>query len=434
MVAMARLIRLRERARETLWLAPVLGLLLALGLSVATIEFDDVVEVGASAVIGFDGGPDSARAILSTIATSMLTFLALVFTLTVVALQLASDYSPRLLRSFLSAPVSKVALGLFVATFTYSVLVLREVSPENVPELSVTIAIVLAILAVIVFVYYVSDIAQSLRVASIVERAGEATREEIERSLSREGAPGEEEAERDRGWQAIEGAEPTAIVEWDEGPGIVTAIDLEGLRGLAASTKAIIELRAQVGDFVPARAPVAAVFGESPELDQAELVRQLAVSKERTFRQDAAFGLRQLVDVAIRALSPGINDPTTAVQALDQIHDILLGLGSRRLYPGVLRGDDGEVRVLVPVHSWDDYVHLAVDEIRIYGEGSLQLTRRLLVMLRDLASRLPPSRAPAVELQLDLLGTSIEAGFENESDRQRARLLTSAAGGSEGGG
>jgi uncharacterized membrane protein len=312
--------------------------------------------------------------------------------------------------------------------------VLREVSPENVPELSVTVAIVLAILAVIVFVYYVSDIAQSLRIASIVERSGEATREEIERSLSRNGTPGEEEAERDRGWEAIEGAEPVAIVEWDEEPGIVTAIDLEGLRGLAVSADAVIELRAQVGDFVPAGAPVAAAFGAASDLDRSALIRQLAVSKERTFRQDAAFGLRQLVDVAIRALSPGINDPTTAVQALDQIHDILLRLGSRRLYPGVLRGGDDEVRLLVPVHSWDDYVHLSVDEIRICGEGSLQLTRRLLAMLRDLADRLPEVRRPAVELQLDLLGASIDAGFDSESDRQRARLLTSAVGGSEGGG
>ena len=147
-----------------------------MALTVLTIELDDSVTVASSAVVGFDGGADSARSILSTIAASMLTFLALVFTLTVVALQLASDFSPRLLRNFFTARASKLSLSLFVTTFTYAVLVLREVSPDNVPELSVTVAIVLVLLSVLMFVYYVSVIAQSLRVANIVDTAGSATR------------------------------------------------------------------------------------------------------------------------------------------------------------------------------------------------------------------------------------------------------------------
>jgi uncharacterized membrane protein len=432
---MARLALLRQRARETLWLAPALGLLLALGLTVLTIQFDDTVEVGSSTLIGFDGGPDSARSILSTIAASMLTFLALVFTLTVVALQLASDFSPRLLRTFLSTTATKVALGLFVATFTYAVLVLREVDPDNVPELSVTIAIILVIVSVIAFVYYVSEVAQSLRVASIVERAGQGSRDEIERGiLDRGGEAGEEETDRDLGWRAVEGAEPADVLTWEGQAGVVTAIDLDRMREIADRENAIIELRAQVGDFLPSGAPLAAVFGADPEVDTAELATAIATAKERTFHQDAAFGLRQLADVAARGLSPGINDPTTAVQALDQIHDILLRLGEGRLYSGVLRGPEGEVRVLVPVHSWDDYVHLSIDEIRIYGEGSMQVSRRLHALLEDLRDRLPACRTPAVERQLELLDESVERGFANETDRRRARLTTSAVGGSEGGG
>ncbi len=431
---MARLTLLRQQAKETLWLAPALGLLLALALTAVTIRFDDGIEVGSGALVGFDGGPDSARAILSTIAASMLTFLALVFTLTVVALQLASDFSPRLLRGFLVARASKVALGLFVSTFTYAVLVLREVDPDNVPELSVTIAIILVIVSVIAFVYYVSEIAQSLRVASIVERAGDATRSEIARSLTGDGEPGEEEGDRDHGWRAIEGAEPAVELEWGGGAGVVTAIDLAGLREVAVGSEAIIELRAQVGDFLPAGAPLAVIFGRDPDVGPEALGPLIATAKERTFDQDAAFGLRQLVDVAARALSPGINDPTTAVQSLDQIHDILLELGGRQLYSGVLRGPEGEVRVLVPVHSWDDYVHLAIDEIRIDGEGSLQVSRRLQALLEDLRDRLPACRRPSVELQLELLDQSIERGFANDSDRERARLTTSAVGGAERGG
>lgn len=424
----------RELVRESLWIAPAVGVLFAMALTVLTIEVDDSVTVGSSAVIGFDGGADSARSILSTIAASMLTFLALIFTLTVVALQLASDFSPRLLRNFFSARASKLALALFVATFTYAVLVLREVSPSLIPELSVTVAIVLVLLSVLMFVYYVSVIAQSLRVANIVDTAGSATRDEIISSLDADGEPGDEERDRDLGWRAIEGAESAGVVAWEGKPGVITAISLDGLREVAERSDAILELRAQVGDFLPGGAPVLAVYGSEQLPSPDQVCNLIGTANERSFHQDAAFGLRQLVDIAARGLSPGINDPTTAVQSLDQIHDALLRLGERRLHSGVLRGADDAVRVLVPVHSWDDYMHLAIDEIRIYGEGSLQVCSRLHQLLDDLRSRLPAIRRPAVEHQLELLDAAIDAGFDQVADRERARLEITAVGGTEGGG
>lgn len=429
---MARLAALRDQIRESLWLMPVIGLILAMGLTIVTIEIDSEVTVGSSTVIGFDGGPDSARSILSTIAASMLTFLALVFTLTVVALQLATNFSPRLLSSFLTARISKISLAVFVATFTYSVLVLREVNPESVPELSVSVAIVLVIISVIVFVYYLSAIAQSVRVATIVERAAAATRGEIESSFE-EGEPGEERRKRKEGWRPTKEREPDRVFDWPGTPGVVTSIDLDGLRGLAERLEAVIELRLQVGDFVPAGAPALAAYGYDGEIDAGTLQRGIATAKERTLHQDAAFGLRQLADIASRALSPGVNDPTTAVQALDQIHDLLLRLGGRCLYSGVLRDANGEVRLLVPVHTWEDYLHLAIDETRLYGADSLQICRRLRALLEDLADRLPEARIPAVREQLELLDASVEASFNSQPDRDRARLTTTAAGGAEGG-
>ena len=431
---MAKLAVLRDMARETLWIAPTIGVLAAMVLVVLTINIDDSVTVGSSAVVGFNGGADSARSILSTIAASMLTFLALVFTLTVVALQLASDFSPRLLRNFFTARASKLSLSLFVATFTYSVLILREVAPDSVPELSVTIAIVLVLISVLMFVYYVSTIAQSLRVANIVDRAGSATRAEIEVSLaSMEGEAGDEEADRDRGWRTVADLEPAIIVPWCGKPGAITAISLDGLRDLAERSGAILELRAQVGDFLPGGAPTLAVYGTEDEITTDQVCNLIGTANERSFHQDAAFGLRQLVDIAARGLSPGINDPTTAVQALDQIHDALLRLGESPLHSGVLRSPEGEVRVLVPVHSWDDYVHLAIDEIRIYGEGSLQVCSRLHSLLVDLRKRLPECRRSAASHQLSLLDAAIDSGIAQQADRDRARLAITAVGGTEGG-
>ncbi len=431
---MARLAVLRERLRATLWVPPILGLLLAVALSVLTIYLDDSIEVGSSAVVGFDGGADSARSILSTIAASMLTFLGLVFTLTVVALQLATGFSPRLLRNFLSSRSSKLALALFVITFTYSVLVLREVDVTSVPELSVTTAIVLVVLSVVIFLYYLSEVAQSLRIANIVAQAGSATREELER-YEIDGDPGDEDEERGAGWSELREMRRAPRTLHREGPpGVLGALDLEGLRAVACEHDVVLALRVQVGDFVPGGAPIADVHGEAAEEVESEpLQNHLALANERSFRQDAAFGLRQLVDVASRGLSPGINDPTTAVQALDQIHDLLLRIGGKRLYSGVLRDQEDSLRVLVPVHSWENYVHLACDEIRLYGEDSLQVSRRMRAMLDDLAERLPECRREPVQTQLELLGRAVDRGFDEVSDRERALAGSNSPGGSEGG-
>ena len=213
---MGRIAQLRERAQETLWIAPLIGLVLAIVLATASLVADDNITFGRTIVVGFGGEDQSARSILSTIAASMLTFLALSFTLTVVALQLATNFSSRLLRYFLTDRPSKIALALFVATFTYSVLILRDVAPGQVPEISVTIATVLAIAAVVAFVYYVSSVAQSLRIANIVERAAAEARAEVE-GEHQEGDPADEAVERDaveRQTATLRQSAPTQTVVW----------------------------------------------------------------------------------------------------------------------------------------------------------------------------------------------------------------------------
>lgn len=429
---MVRLVRLRESLQEALWVAPVLGLLVAAALTFTTINLDDAVSVGRAPIVGFGGDASSASSILSVIASSMLSVLTLVFTLTIVAMQLATGFSPRLLRTFLSNRTSKFALAVFVTTFTYALLVLRETDEKAVPELSVTVAIVLVIFAVIVFVYFVSEIAQSLRVANILQSSGDATRDEIARAYGQEGEPGTEDDERRAGWREIEDREPDSVIHWPGEQGIVTALDIEGFAELANRENVLLELRLQVGDFLPFEAPALAIYGES-DIHHKEISSRIALAPERSFRQDAAFGLRQLVDVAARALSPGVNDPTTAVQAIDQIHDVLARLGLSRLYSGIIRDEDGDLRVIAPVHTWEDDVRLAIEEIRLYSADSIQVKRRLRALLNDLQGRLPECRQPVLDEQSELLAASIDAAFDNEVDRDRCKLLTTSAGGTEGG-
>lgn len=428
---MGRIAQLRERAQETLWIAPLIGLLVALLLATGSLALDGHVTLGRSAVIGFGGEDQSARSILSTIAASMLTFLALSFTLTVVALQLATNFSSRLLRYFLTDRPSKVALALFVATFTYSVLVLRDVSPGSVPEVSVTVATVMAIAAVVAFIYYVSSVAQSLRIANIVERAGGESRREIEAQTDRDPA-GAEEDDRSRARLDLErrdASEPTARVTWDRPPGVVIAVDMHGLGELAEQRGATIELLFKIGEFLPEGASAITIHGSDEPLERSSMKNLIGSSRERSASQDPAFGIRQLVDIAARALSPGVNDPTTAVQAVDHIHDLLLRLGSKSLRTGIVRGEGGELLVFAPVDTWEDYVRLAVEEIRLHGAGSLQVARRLNAMLGDLHRRLPACRSDPLEEQARLLATAVSEAFALPEDRRRAHNAELAIGG-----
>ena len=198
------------------------------------------------------------------------------------------------------------------------------------------------------------------------------------------------------------------------------AIDANGLAERARACDAVFELLFRVGDFVPEGAPALATYGTSERIDDGELRRYVGSANERSTSQDPAFGLRQLVDIASRALSSGVNDPTTAVQAIDQIHDLLLRLGSGRLHSGAMRDGDGKIRLIVPTRDWDDYVHLAIEEIRLYGAGSIQVTRRLNAMLEDLEDRLPVCRSAALNAQSALLTRAVARSFEEPDDQRRA--------------
>ncbi len=428
---MGRIAQLRERAQETLWIAPLVGLVAALLLATASLALDDHATLGRSAIVGFGGEDQSARSILSTIAASMLTFLALSFTLTVVALQLATNFSSRLLRHFLTDRPSKVALALFVATFTYSVLVLRDVSPGSVPEISVTVATVMAIAAVVAFIYYVSSVAQSLRIANIVERAAADSRREIDAQADW-GPAGAEEDDRSRARADLGSrstSEPTAAVSWHRPPGVVIAVDMRGLAQLAEQRGVTIELLFKIGDFLPEGAPAITIHGSDETIESSSVKKLVGSSRERSASQDPAFGIRQLVDIAARALSPGVNDPTTAVQAIDHIHDLLLRLGSKSLRSGVVRSDGGDLLVFGPVDTWEDFVRLGTEEIRLYGAESLQVARRLNGMLSDLRRRLPACRAAAVEEQARLLEKMVDGAFDQPEDRRRAHEGPVIAGG-----
>jgi uncharacterized membrane protein len=399
-----RWFRIREKLRMSLWVAPAAGVAAAIVAAAAFVTIDRRFPQGERWWFLFGGGADSARNLLSVIAASMVTSISLIFSVTMVVLQLASgQYSPRVLRTFIRDRLVEIVLASYIGTFVYCLLVLPSVrsgggastDSEYVPALAVSAALAFALVSLGLFVRYVHHIAHAIRGITIINAVAEETRSALERlypdQLGDDAAPE----------QPLPAGEATTVVCWTQPPAVLVAVDEDTLMDTVEAARITTELLVRIGDFLPTGAPLFKVWGDLS--DPEHLARCVTVGAERTMHQDAAYGFRQLVDIAERALSPGVNDPTTAVQCLDHLHDLLRRLVQRAL-PSIHRlGSDGTLRVVAPRLGWDDYVHLAFDEIRHYGADSIQVVRRLEAALGDLLSLAPPERRRVLEGQLDLI-------------------------------
>ena len=384
---------LRESIRSGFWAVPSVCVTGAVVLALGLVRLDRARS--AEVAYAFGAGPDGAREVLSAITTSMITFTGLVFSITIVVLQLASSqFSPRVLRTFLRDRQTQASLGVFVATFVYAVMVLRTVDSADgdrfVPAIATTVAVVLLLVSVGVFVFYIHHVATSIQVSSIIEAISSETRRTLDRRYPAGGAssttihPPPE-------------LSPTSAVPAGRS-GVVVRVDKRELVRLAAQAGVVLHSGVRLGQFVPEGAPPLLVAGDAGRLDVRRVVAAVRLAKDRSLEQDVAFGLRQLVDIAARALSPGVNDPTTAVQALDALHDLLRRLATRPLRTGVHTDDDGAVRLVLPPERLTDHLSLALDEISQYGRDSGQVRARLAGLLADLAvSALPEHRAAVQE-------------------------------------
>lgn len=393
-----RIARFKDYLRSSLWFLPALALSAAAGLAFSTTSIDRNLHTAMTFPMGFVVDAESARGFLSLISSWMLTFIGLAFTMTIVVLQLASaQFSPRVLGTLLRDRYSQASLGIFIGTFAYSFMVLREVrsggSDEFVPAVSLAVAFTLVLISLGVFIRYVNHVAQSIRAGSVITTVAEATRQELDAHW-----PRREGMLRTDEWR------PYRTIPAPVG-GLLRSFDTDGLVGLARRSDIVLEIVPKVGGFVPRGAPLVRVLGDSGSLDARDVLSQIRLGQERTMHQDPAFGFRQLVDIAERALSPGVNDPTTAVQVIDQLHDLLRELLSREIPHGSHTDPEGNVRLVVPTPSWVDFLRLAVEEIRHYGADSIQISRRLLAMLEDLRTVAPDEYIAAIDRELSHLST-----------------------------
>jgi uncharacterized membrane protein len=408
-----------ERLRASLWFLPLVTIICAVTLALVLPMVDQAIEKGgkSDAWYLYAGQPEGAQKVLSTIASSMLSISGVVFSITILVLQLASSqFSPRVLRTFLRDRTSQAAMATFLGSFVYAMMLLPRVrssedgAQDFVPALSVIVAMGLVLVSVLMLVRYIHHMAESIRAVRIIGAVSDDAKRTM-RDMYPEIGCDDPVAAWHRSTEA-----PHQVVMKQSAPGVLTAVDERALFSVACERDVIIELKAMTGDFVPEGAPLFAVWGTSVDADV--LSACVVFDIERSSHQDPLFGIRQLVDIAERALSPGINDPSTAVQALDQIHDLLRFLAVRTVPTAERRDADGSLRLILPRPEWDAYVRLGLDEIRQYGARSIQVLRKLRVLLEDLLSIAPEHRKAVLHEQLAMLDLSTKREFDTTLERQ----------------
>jgi uncharacterized membrane protein len=287
----------------------------------------------------------------------------------------------------------------------------------NIGHLATAMVIVLTVISICVFLYVVEYVSKQLRpvtvMADIASDGLQVIKAVYPRMFAQHGAREGESNE------ALLGV-PSQVISHEGEPGVVLAFDIGTLIDIAIRDACTIEVVPQVGDFVATDDPVFRLYGGGAAIASKELLKHIALDRERTLEQDPAFAFRIIVDIAAKALSPAINDPTTAVLALDQIENLLRQVGLRRLDTGLVHDSTDQLRLVYRTPDWEDFVGLAVTEIRQFGANSTQVVRRMRAMLENLIQLLPSHRSSVLRRELDLLESTVDQGFAVAQDRKRA--------------
>lgn len=389
-----RLLNILESLRNSFWLIPGLMVLASILLSAVVVGIDRATQIGEANDWGilYKGGAEGAGLILSTIASSMMTVAGVAFSIIIVALTLtSSQFGSRLLRNFVRDRGNQTVLGTFIATFTYCLLVLRSIytAPGDVfvPSLSVTFAMALALINVGVLIYFIHHVSTSIQAERVTASVFEELKDRIETLFP-------DDYEEDEGQQAAndeaEGGQDLPLQQVrSRRSGYLQAVDLEGLLELAVEADLTFRIGQRPGAYIMPEGVLAEVLSERTIDDgtKERITGAFFLGTDRTPEQDAEFAVRQLVEIAVRALSPGINDPFTALTCIDQLGATLCIL-TGRTFPSPQRYDpEGKLRISMKALTFEGVIRTAFDQIRQYGRESVAVTIRLLEVLEQIAEQ-----------------------------------------------
>ena len=403
----------RSYLRSSLWIIPIGAMVCELIFAALVHRFDSYHGWEFLAV-----GIEGAKVVAGTVITFSLSFIVFTFGSLLVAVQVASgQYTPRIIATtLLSDNVIRFTVGVFVFTLLFAIKALNR-TETTIPQFAILITGLLGLMCLALFLYLIDYAARLLRPVSLVRAVGESGLAVL-RSVYPE---------------MLDQATSRSLVKRPEAniqrtvvhPGaseIVLAVDSNTLLAEAEKAGGIIELIPKVGDFVGRDEPLFHLHGNAARIGDQTLLGTIIFGSERTLEQDPLFALRILVDIALKALSAAINDPTTAVLAIDQLHRLLRAAGHRRLRTDYIENQKGELRVIFKTPNWDDFVQLAFTEIRFCGANNIQVARRLRAMLVNLANTLPAIRHPALHREAELLDRAIEKFYSFPEDLALARV------------
>ena len=403
-----RRFRIHERVRGSLVIVPLLGAILGSILGVAVAEVDRHLDLPNYVQYS----SSTASTLLTVIVGAAAALTGFVVTVTTLMVQMViGTFSPRYMRLWYRDPLLKATLALLAGTLTFSLSMLRRIEPDFVPNAGVTASGVLMVAGLIMFLFFFSRCMVNLRpvaVAALVAAAGRRAFDETTQAIARS-AVGIEPAESD--------TEPTQVVRANKA-GVIQAIHLDGLVRWAHDHESRLVLAQAVGDFVDTGGALVTVYRGSGDLGatERELSGMFALGDERTIQQDPAFAIRIMVDIALMALSPAVNAPTTATQVLGHLGETLRMIGATDLgRAGSARVDDPPV-VVIRTPLWEDYLELGVTEIRQYGASGIQVMRKLRATLEELREHVRTEHRAAVEEQLARLDSTVAAHWGESVD------------------
>jgi uncharacterized membrane protein len=392
-----------------MWVVPFIAVILVLALAPVIRVLDAWLNWRF-----FDFGVQGAQGLYQTVITLNLSFLVFTFGSLLVAIQIAGgQLTPRIIATtLLRDNVVRYTVGLFVFSLIFSVMALNRLETDKVSELVAFITSMLGLSTVMVFLFLIDYAARLLRPGTILARVaneGLGVIDAVYPELVGEDGDGASSP-------ANLPESPRRVVTHAGRSDIVVAVDLNALMREARRARGLVEFVPHVGDFLATDEPLFVLHGGATAIDDQKLRDSVAFGPERTMEQDPLFSFRILADIGLKALSPAINDPTTGVLAIDQIHRLLRSVGRRQLRGEVLSDGLGNPRVIYRTPDWEDFVHIACTEIRHSGAGNMQVARRLRALLENLMVSLPAHRHRPLKDELGRLDQAIKTAYSIDAD------------------
>ena len=424
----AQIFKYWDRIRSSFWFVPAVMAAAAVALSFGSIMLDETVKDWSALGLNwiFSGDTEGAATILGTLAGSMITITGVVFSMTLVALSLASSQlGPRLLHNFMSDTTTQVVLGTFVSTFLYCLLILRTIRREEgaifVPHLSVSLAVLFAVVSVAVLIYFIHHVSLSIQANQIMAKVGTELNEGIECLFPvRIGSGGPRISAKQPSAHFLDAFDQTARPVCSTEDGYLQFIDGDGLIELAEKGDVVIRLARPPGHYIVAGCPLAMVWPENRLSDTLKdrIQTAFALGNQRTPGQDIEFSVNQLVEIAVRALSPGVNDPFTAVSCVDHLGSALCRLAQREVPSQYRHDEQGQLRLIAPVVTFAEITDAAFNQIRQYGRSSAAVTLRMLEtnsVITEFAHR--PEERAALLRHAEMIARGAREGLPEVEDR-----------------